>query len=101
MDIVNSKNGVPIRLTDERWEYIATGHGEMARKRNQVLTAVQNPDKIVEGTHDGEFLAAKQQRNGNWVVVVYKELTNSDGFVITAWVAMNDNALKKKNQIWP
>ena len=30
MEIVHSKNGVPIRLTEERWLHITEEHSEMA-----------------------------------------------------------------------
>jgi hypothetical protein len=36
MNVVLSKNNVPIRLTDERWEHITGEHGELAELRTEV-----------------------------------------------------------------
>ena len=40
---VLSKNGVPIRLTDERWAHITEEHCELAGMRLEVLEAVARP----------------------------------------------------------
>ena len=40
-DIVTSKNGKPIRLTDERWAHILETHDEMMNYRPQVLMTVR------------------------------------------------------------
>jgi hypothetical protein len=55
---VKSKNGIIIRLTDERWEHILTGHGELAEYKNKILDAVEEPEVIFEGK-PGEYLAVK------------------------------------------
>ena len=76
-----SKNGVPIRLTEERWFHIVENHDELAGLSNEVLLTVEDPDFIVKGWTD-ELLAV---RKINELVVVYKELEN-DGFIITAFI---------------
>ena len=43
---VSSRNGVPIRLTDERWQHIGTRHPEMTDQRERVLETVADPDMI-------------------------------------------------------
>ena len=37
MDIANSVNGVPIRLTYERWYHIVENHDELASRFHDVL----------------------------------------------------------------
>ena len=49
MEIVQSKNGVPIRLTEERWLHITEEHSEMAGYYFEVLETVQVPEAIYEG----------------------------------------------------
>jgi len=44
LDIADSVNGVPIRLTDERWEHIVDSHPDMSSLLDAVLDAVRNPD---------------------------------------------------------
>jgi len=47
LGIADSVNGVPIRLTDERWEHILDSHPDMASFRETVLDAVEKPDYIL------------------------------------------------------
>ena len=44
MDVVKSKNDVPIRLTEERWFHITEEHSEMAGYYFEVLEAVEEPE---------------------------------------------------------
>jgi hypothetical protein len=70
-DTVTSKNGLPIRLTDERWEHIENEHGELAGLRAAVLGAVADPKRIVEGG-GGKLLAVREIELGNtssWCIV--------------------------------
>ena len=96
---VHSKNGVPIRLTDERWTHIAEEHGELAGLRLEVLETVSNPECIFAGGA-GELLAARPVEAGKWLVAVYKELDH-DGFVITAFLTRRITSLEKRKQLWP
>jgi len=97
--VVTSKNGVPIRLTDERWAHIIEEHGELAGLRQEVLQTVAEPHRIVEGK-DGELLATRELESGKWLVVVYREL-GDDGFVITAFSTRRLHAFEKRKQVWP
>ena len=94
-----SKNGVAIRLTDERWAHITDEHCELAGLRLEVLEAIADPVRIVEGA-DGELLAVRELELGKYIVVVYRELA-SDGFVITAFLTRRMRSLERRKQIWP
>ena len=83
MDIVKSINGVPIRLTEERWVHIIENHDDMAGYYDEVLGVVENPDYIIKGYKDA-VIALKQKEN-KFLAVVYKEFGMSDGFIITAY----------------
>jgi hypothetical protein len=41
-----SKNGIPIRLTDERWQHITTGHPEIADYYFEILETIETPQII-------------------------------------------------------
>ena len=99
ISIVLSKNGVPIRLTDERWAHITEEHGELADLQQEVLQTVAEPERIVEGKA-GELLALRELENGKWLVVVYLEL-GDDGFVITAFSTHRFRSFEKRKQVWP
>lgn len=57
MDVVKSRNDVPIRLTEERWLHITEEHSELAGYYFEVLEAVKGPVAIYEGKA-GECIAA-------------------------------------------
>jgi hypothetical protein len=94
-----SKNGIPIRLTAERWAYITEQHCEMAGWQDEVLETVFQPERILAGS-DGECLAVRQVEPGKWLVVVYRELID-DGFVITAFLTHRIRSLERRTQLWP
>ena len=96
---VNSKNGKPIRLTDERWVHIIEEHAELAGMRLEVLEAVAEPSRILEGG-EGELLAVRELEVGKFLVVVYREL-ETDGFIITAFVTRRTASLDRRKQLWP
>lgn len=100
MDIAHSVNGVPIRLTDERWLHITEEHSEMAGRYFEVLETVQEPEAVYEGKA-GEMLAVKETEDGKHVVVVYRETSGEDGFVITAFLTSKTRQLERRVRLWP
>ncbi|MDB9528575.1 hypothetical protein PN498_21460 [Oscillatoria sp. CS-180] len=44
-----SRNGVFIRLLDERWQHIVVRHSILADKQQLVLETLTNPDRILAG----------------------------------------------------
>jgi len=94
-----SKNGLRIRLTDERWSHITEEHCELAGYRLEVLQTVADPERILAGAAE-ELLALRQVERGKWLVVVYREL-GDDGFVITAFLTRRTRSLERRTQIWP
>jgi hypothetical protein len=94
-----SKNGVAIRLTDERWTHISEEHGEVSNLQAEILEAISNPVRIVEG-NAGELLAVRELELGKHIVVVYREILR-DGFVITAFLTRRIRSLERRKQLWP
>ena len=89
MEIAHSRNGVPVRLTDERWRHIIARHPEMRWQRHRVLEAIASPDLVQQGDF-GALLALRHYNQppavNLFVVAVYREIDVTDGFVITAYV---------------
>lgn len=98
-DTVASKNGKPIRLTDERWAHIAEEHNELAGWRYSVLETIAEPTRVLAG-NAGELLAIREIETGKWLVVVYRE-EETDGFIITAFLTRRIRSLDKRRQLWP
>ena len=97
--VVLSKNGVSIRLTDERWAQITEEHGELAGLRLEVLETIAEPVRIVEG-REGTLVAAREIEPGKDLVAVYREL-EQDGFIITAFLTRRRASLDRRRQLWP
>ena len=99
-DTATSRNGVPIRLTDERWTHIEEEHGELVGMRAEVLQTITEAERIVTGGA-GELLAIRTVEAGKALVVVYRETSADDGFVITAFLTRRLTRLNRRQQIWP
>jgi len=101
MLIVLSRNGVPVRLTEERWEHIVHRHPEMDDQRERVLETVAEPDMIQQGDF-GELLAVRSYPDtpltSKFLVVAYQEVSPEDGFILTAYLASRPSA--RRVTIW-
>ena len=98
MDIVSSKNGVPIRLTEERWFHIIENHDDLAGHYDDVLYAIEDPDYIMEG-YKKALIVLKKVTKTRFLAVVYKEISREDGFVITAYFTSRLN-LEREVILW-
>jgi hypothetical protein len=96
MDRVVSRNGVPIRLTEERWFHIVENHDDLAGHYEDVLETVEYPDVILSGD-EGALVAAKRLASRRHLAVVYKEVTADDGFVVTAYFTRR---LARRTLVW-
>jgi len=95
-----SKNGVTIRLPEERWKHIIERHEGLSNQKEFVLKTIANPERILNG-NEGALMAVRMFTQAKLLVVVYKEIDNCDGFVITAFPTRRLNSLNKRRQIWP
>jgi hypothetical protein len=98
MLIVRYRNGVAVRLTDERWGHIARRHREMADQRDRVLETVADPDSFLEGD-EGAILAARlypqTPLTRKHLIVPYRELSPEDGFIVTAYFTNRPAAARR------
>lgn len=99
LDVVKSKNGITIRLADERWAHIIEQHCEMAGLRQEVLEAVAEPEAIYAGSSK-ELFALKAVEKDKHIVTVYREDV-SDGFIITAFLTRRLRAFERRKKLWP
>ena len=90
MEIAYSVNGVPIRFTEERWEHIVSNKPYMESYFERILDAIERPTFVLRGYGSSlvAILSAGRQR---YLHVVYKEVNQEDGFIITAFVARKYN----------
>ena len=100
MDTALSRNGVTIRLTEERWFHITEEHSELAGCYFEVLQAIEEADAVYGG-RGGELLAVNEFEPGKHLVVVYREVDPADGFVITAFFTRRVAQLERRRRTWP
>ncbi len=96
MDVVYSVDGVPIRLTSERWFHIVENHDDLAGHYDDVLDVVENPDMILHGRR-GSLIAVRGVGKSWYLAVIYRQLSDRDGFVITAYFTSKVN---RRKAIW-
>jgi hypothetical protein len=93
--------GVPIRLTEERWNHIRSRHAEMTDQRDRVLETVESPECVQQGDF-GELLAVRHYPHTpltrKFLVVAYRELSSDDGFVMTAYFTSRPSA--RRSIVW-
>ena len=98
MDIIKSKNSIPIRLTAERWLHIIENHDDLAGYYDNVLNAIEEPDYSIKG-YKAAFIALKEIEKGKFLATVYKELSKEDGFIITSYFTSKIK-LEKEAIVW-
>lgn len=90
MDSVVSVDGVPIRLTSERWFHIVENHDDVAGHYDNVLTTIDDPDFILRG-YKNSLIAVRNIGRNRYLNVIYKQLSQDDGFIITAYFTRKTN----------
>ncbi len=84
MESALSLNGVAVRLTAERWWHIVENHDELAGYADDVLETIENPQLILRG-HADSLVAVRNYGRNRYLMVVYREVSADDGFVVTAF----------------
>ena len=99
MNIVKSKNEIPIRLTEERWFHIIEEHNELAGYYYEVLETIANPQVIYKGK-SGECIALRPIGENKFISAIYRE-SERDGFVITAFITSKLKQFQRRIKLWP
>ena len=97
MESATSVNGVPIRLTGERWTHIVENHDELAGRMDEVLDTIADPAWVTAG-YGGALIAWRDRGRGRWLAVFYREVSKKDGFVLTAFITRKP---VRKPKVWP
>ena len=71
LETVSSKNGVLIRLTDERWAHITEEHCELAGLRLEILETVANPSRVLKVERVSSWLSGRSPETSTlwWFIV--------------------------------
>ncbi|MHB1646537.1 MAG: hypothetical protein ACYCSW_08530 [bacterium] len=63
------------------------------------MDTIENPDFIIKGYKDALIALKQQSSNKKYLAVVYKEIGENDGFVITAYFTSKFK-LEKEEILW-
>jgi hypothetical protein len=104
---VKSKNMAIIRLTAKQWEHIVTARPEFGGLMKEVLKTVEVPDVVLEPSHRTKpqllaikkFLKLSEVGLSQNLVVVYRETSLREGFIITAF-SINDGRKNRMYRLW-
>lgn len=96
-EFATSVNGVPIRLTAERWLHMVDARDELVGPEEEVLATIRSPDWVTGG-YRGALVAWKGYGRRGFLAVVYKELNQHDGFIITTFFSRRPS---KRNKLCP
>jgi hypothetical protein len=96
VDTTESVDGVPIRLTAERWFHIVENHDEVAGYYDEILETVARPEVVLAG-YRGSLIAVRNYGQRHHLYVVYRQTSRTDGFVITAYFSRK---IDRKKVIW-
>lgn len=97
MDDAISVNGIPIRISAERWRHIVENRDELAGRFDDVILAIEEPDWVTRG-YRGALMAWKGYGRRGYLVAVYKEQAGGKGFLVTAFFTRK---AKKGDRVWP
>ena len=105
--VIESVNGVPIRLSEERWSHILKGHGELRDFQVELLLTVLKPEDVYHPPPErGPQFAAMRKFDrlktfglAENLVVHYREVSMDDGFISTAYV-MSNRRLRGRFRRW-
>jgi hypothetical protein len=96
VDFALSVENVPIHLTAERWFHIIENHDDLAGYYDDVLATIEDPDIVLRG-YRGSLIAARSYGRKRYLMVVYRQVSADDGFVITAYFTTK---MDRKKAIW-
>ncbi|MCR4405184.1 MAG: hypothetical protein NUW06_07945 [Candidatus Acetothermia bacterium] len=75
-------------MTEERWGYICRRHPEMQDQKDKVLETINDPDYIQEGDQGTKMAIRSYEKTplgSKYLIVVYREIGRSNGFIITSY----------------
>jgi len=96
VDTSQSVDGIPIRLTPERWLHIVENHDDLAGYYDEVLDTVADPEVVLPG-YGGSLIAVRQLGQRRYLCVVYRQLSRTDGFIITSYFSRK---VDRKKAVW-
>jgi len=105
--VVRARSGARVRLTAKQWEHIVTARPELKDFEREILEVVEHPDEVFEPPPrvKPQLHAVKRFERladvglSENLVVVFRELTRQEGFIITAF-PISDRRKRRMYRLW-
>lgn len=105
--IVKSKSGAQIKLTEKQWKHIIAARPQLEDFQQEILKAIEHPDEVYAPPPrvKPQLHAIKKFKRladiglSDNIVVVYRELTPEEGFIITAF-PISDRRKRRMHRLW-
>lgn len=105
--IVKSKSGAQIRLTERQWKHIITARPQLEGFQEEILDVIEHPDEVYAPPPrvKPQLHAVRKFKRltdvglSENLVVVYRELTPEEGFIITAF-PISDRRKRRMYRLW-
>ncbi len=96
---VHTPLGFAVHVTKEYWDVIISEkHPVMRGAENKVKEALRDADQIRRSKSDLDvYLIYKKERKNRWTCAVAKRISQSEGFLITAYPT---DSIKEGEEIW-
>jgi len=72
----------------------------MAAYHHSILDTISEPSALFKGNHE-EILAVSEIEKGKYLIVVYKEVSRKDGFIITTFISSKVKSIERREKLWP
>jgi len=105
--IVKSRSGAQIRLTERQWKHIITARPQLEDFQGEILKTIEDPDEVHAPPPRArpqlhaikKFRRLKDVGLSQNLVVVYRELSPREGFIITAF-PISDRKRRRMHRLW-
>ena len=105
--VAKSKSGAIIRLTEKQWMHIIASRPKLEGFQREIMEVIKCPDVIFAPPPRvrPQLHAVKRFKRlrdvglSENLVVVYRELTSKEGFIITAF-PMSDGRKRRVHRLW-
>jgi hypothetical protein len=102
-----SKGGALIRLTEKQWMHVIASRPQLEDFQREIMEVIERPDVIFAPPPRvrSQLHAVKKFKRlrdlglGENLVVVYRELTLKEGFIITAF-PISDRRKRRMYRLW-
>jgi hypothetical protein len=99
MRIPISVNNRSVILTEDRWRLLSEAHPEIARMREEIYNAIEDPDTVLAGPRS-HLIAVRELEPKRHMVVLYIEKGESEGTIATAYLTKDTEQFDELRTIW-